>query len=80
MGVIHIEDLRSFFASSGHPLLAEAPKSYDYLIHLTFRTRSPCTFRFDLSDAGKRCYFCLRWENTRGEKGPWSEIISAVVP
>jgi hypothetical protein len=21
-----------------------------------------------------------RWENSRGEKGPWTEIISAIIP
>jgi hypothetical protein len=25
-------------------------------------------------------WLCLRRENTRGEKGPWSEVISAIVP
>ncbi|MDR1156180.1 MAG: hypothetical protein LBL04_15855 [Bacteroidales bacterium] len=49
------------------------------LVHSVFATRSPHTFQFDLS-AGKCFYCCLRWENTRGEKGPWSEIMSAIVP
>jgi hypothetical protein len=45
-----------------------------------FDTRSPYTFQFDLSDAGKRLYCCLRWENNVGVKGPWSEIQSAIIP
>jgi hypothetical protein len=33
-----------------------------------------------LEDRGKKLYFALRWENTRGEKGPWSEIHSTIIP
>jgi hypothetical protein len=61
-------------------VLDTPPASYADLAHSTFDTRSPYTFQFDLSDAGKRFYCCLRWENTRGEKGPWSEIQSAIIP
>jgi hypothetical protein len=32
------------------------------------------------TDRGKTVYFCLCWENNRGEKGPWSEIVFAVIP
>jgi hypothetical protein len=61
-------------------ILDEAPKSYADLIHSTFDTRSPYIYQFDLGDAGRRFYCCLRWENTTGEKGPWSEIQSAIIP
>jgi hypothetical protein len=61
-------------------ILDEAPKSYADLVHSAFDTHSPYTFQFDLADAGKRFYCCLRWENTRGQKGPWSEIQSAIIP
>jgi hypothetical protein len=29
---------------------------------------------------GKRIYFRARWENNRGEKGPWSEIGESIIP
>jgi hypothetical protein len=61
-------------------VLGAPPASYSDLAHSTFDTRSPYTFQFDLSDAGKRFYCCLRWENTTGQKGPWSEIMSAIIP
>jgi hypothetical protein len=48
--------------------------------HSSFDTRSPFTLEFTGEQRGKTVYFCLRWENTRGEKGPWSEIVSAIVP
>jgi hypothetical protein len=50
------------------------------LIHSSFGTHSPKTFEFDDEDRAKRFYFALRWENTRGEKGPYSEIASAIIP
>jgi hypothetical protein len=61
-------------------ILDAPPASYADLVHSTFDTHSPYTFQFDLSDAGKRIYICLRWENTRAEKGPWSEIQNAIIP
>jgi hypothetical protein len=46
----------------------------------SFDTRTPFTIEFQGHERGKTVYFCLCWENTRGEKGPWSEIQSAIVP
>jgi hypothetical protein len=43
-------------------------------------TRSPYVLTFDGADAGKMVYYWLRWENTRGEIGPWSDVISATIP
>ena len=54
--------------------------SANQLINSSFDTRSPLTLEFDQADRGKYVYFCLRWENTRGEKGPWGEIANAIVP
>jgi hypothetical protein len=56
------------------------PQSIDELTHSSFDTHTPFTLDFDESQRGKRVYFALRWENTRGQKGPWSEIVSAVIP
>jgi hypothetical protein len=43
-------------------------------------TRSPYELVFDPLQRGKHVYIAARWQNQRGEKGPWSEIISVVVP
>jgi predicted phage tail protein len=32
------------------------------------------------ADAGKTAHYWLRWVNTRGEAGPWSDTISATIP
>jgi hypothetical protein len=50
------------------------------LPHSAFDTRTPFRLEFSGEERGRTVWFCLRWENTRGEKGPWSEIVSAIVP
>jgi hypothetical protein len=45
-----------------------------------YSTTNAITVAYDLSDRGKIVYAIARWENTRGEKGPWSPVISAVIP
>jgi hypothetical protein len=50
------------------------------LTHSAFDTRTPFNLEFRGDERGQTVYFCLRWENTRGEKGPWSEIQSAIIP
>jgi hypothetical protein len=42
--------------------------------------RSPFTMKFEGHDRGKIVYFALRWLNTRGEPGPWTNVISTVIP
>jgi hypothetical protein len=61
-------------------ILDNPPKNVDELIHSDFDTRSPFTLEFKEEARGKTVWFCLRWENTRGEKGPWSEFLTAIVP
>jgi hypothetical protein len=50
------------------------------LTNSSFDTRTPFTLEFEGDERGKMVYFCLRWENTRGEKGHWSPIQSAIIP
>ncbi|MDR2440746.1 MAG: hypothetical protein LBE12_15395 [Planctomycetaceae bacterium] len=61
-------------------ILDAPPTKINDLINSSFDTRSPLTLDFEENQRGKNVYFCLRWENTRGEKGPWSEIIGAIIP
>jgi len=39
------------------------------------------TFRAEIKpgEGGKTAVYMARWINTRGEKGPWSEIATATV-
>ena len=34
---------------------------------------------FNGADAGKVVYYWARWENTRGETGPWSAVVAATI-
>jgi hypothetical protein len=38
------------------------------------------SFVFQPQDSGKRAYFALRYENSKGEAGPWCPIFSVLVP
>jgi hypothetical protein len=56
------------------------PANAEDLNNSDFATRTPRLFSFTKDKQGKRVYFCLRWENSKGEKGPWGALIHAVVP
>jgi hypothetical protein len=47
--------------------------------YLVSDTRTSHIVSFDQDSAGKTIYYRLRWINTRGEQGPWSSVISAIV-
>jgi hypothetical protein len=61
-------------------ILEAPPVNVKDLSTSSFDTRSPLTLEFEEDQRGKTVWFCLRWENTKGEKGPWSEIGSAIIP
>jgi hypothetical protein len=58
----------------------DPPEDWSELVHSSFDTRTPYRLTFDGFQRGKTLYFALRWENTRGEKGPWSEIYNTIIP
>ena len=43
-------------------------------------TRYPEVVDFEAEDAGKTAHYLFRWFNTKGEKGPWSDVTSATIP
>lgn len=49
------------------------------LTFLALDTRTPYTAKYAGADANKVAHYMLRWVNTRGEKGPWSETASATI-
>ena len=51
----------------------ELPLSY-------FDTDTPLIIEFEEEDRGKTFWYAVRWENTTGKKGPWSDIWSALIP
>lgn len=46
---------------------------------LTMTTRPSFRAEFKAGEGGKTAVYMARWVNTRGEKGPWSEITTATV-
>ncbi|MDR1216815.1 MAG: hypothetical protein LBK25_09050 [Treponema sp.] len=58
----------------------DTPAKAEDLANSDFATRTPRTFAFTGDNQGRKVYFCLRWENNTGEKGPWGAIVHAIVP
>jgi hypothetical protein len=56
------------------------PTDWQQLVNSSFSTRTPIRISFEGSYRGKILYFALRWENTRGVKGPWTEIMKTFIP
>ena len=42
-------------------------------------TKTPYTLDFDGADGGKNAHYMLRWVNTTGEHGPWSDTVSVTI-
>jgi hypothetical protein len=56
-----------------------APTDPNALAFLTMATKPTIRADFRAGDGVKTAVFMARWVNTRGEKGPWSEITTATV-
>lgn len=67
-------------ALSPRRYLMKAPVSGEELPHNKFSRRKKETFEFPPGDSGKKVFFCVRIENSKGDKGPWGPIVSAVIP
>ncbi|MDR1674846.1 MAG: hypothetical protein LBR86_00005, partial [Tannerella sp.] len=60
--------------------LDEPPTDWSQLTNSAFFTRTPGELVFSGKQRGRRLYFSMRWENTRGDKGPWNDIDSVIIP
>lgn len=61
------------------PVADPVPTDPKALTFVALDTRTPYTLDFDAADGGKNAHYMLRWVNTKGEKGPWSETATATV-
>jgi hypothetical protein len=43
-------------------------------------TATPHVLEFTEEERGKTMYAALQWQNLKGDRGPWSEIQSTVIP
>jgi len=66
-------------AGKGHYLM-KRPVSGEELVHSKSTRRAKETIVFSTEDSGSTAYFCVRYENSKGEPGPWGPIFSAVIP
>ncbi|MDR1122308.1 MAG: hypothetical protein LBM08_15540 [Dysgonamonadaceae bacterium] len=61
-------------------VLDTPPADPDVLSRSVLATRTPHVFEFTEEERGRTVYFVICWENEKGQQGPWSEIISAIIP
>ncbi|HEX8465236.1 MAG TPA: hypothetical protein VF627_11520 [Abditibacterium sp.] len=57
----------------------EAPVDGAAMQFLALDTKIPYTHDNPASDLGKPVHYCARWQNAKGETGPWGPIASATV-
>jgi hypothetical protein len=50
------------------------------LPHSQFTRRQKEMLVFPPNDSGKTAYFCIRFENSKGQAGPWGPVFSAIIP
>lgn len=53
------------------------PAGYGFL---ALDTATPYLAQYPGAQAGKKAHYLLRWVNTTGDKGPWSDAFSATIP
>jgi len=46
--------------------------------HFTRRKRDLIEFPYD--NSGKQCFICVRYENSKGDKGPWGPMSNSFIP
>lgn len=61
------------------PATEAPPDDPSEFVFETLDTRSPHLIVYTGPDGGKTAHYILRWVNTRGQKGPWSETVSATI-
>jgi hypothetical protein len=50
------------------------------LPHSVFTRRKTHVFDLPEEDSGKTAYFCVRYENPKGQPGPWGPLFHAIIP
>lgn len=57
----------------------DEPVNVQELTFLAVDTKSPFTVEYRGDQRGQTVWYWLRWINTRGDRGPWSAPVSAVI-
>jgi hypothetical protein len=61
-------------------VLDSPPRNTDELHRPVTASKSPAVLTFREEDRGKTVYMAGRWKTATQLEGPWSEIVSAVIP
>jgi hypothetical protein len=88
---IHFFDKKTLLSKRPHgasgaemqwAILDNPPASAEELTNHKFTVRPPFVLQFEESERGETVYLRLRWKgNTEGNgNGPWSEIMSGIIP
>ena len=56
-----------------------APTDASQCVFLALDTASPYVADYEGKYAGLKAHYMLRWVTSRGDKGPWSETVSATI-
>jgi hypothetical protein len=57
-----------------------APVNDSDFAYLNFSSTSTLVVDYLLEEAAATVWYRFRWTNAKNQPGPWSEIISAIVP
>jgi hypothetical protein len=60
--------------------LMKVPVAGEDLPHSRFTRRKKELFDFAQEDSGKTVYFCVRYENAKGQPGPWGPMFNSIIP
>jgi hypothetical protein len=63
-----------------YAVLDTPPADHSALTRSLLATRTPHVLEFTEEERGKTVYLAICWQNEKGEKGPFSEIESAIIP
>ncbi|MBX3396730.1 MAG: hypothetical protein KF841_15340 [Phycisphaerae bacterium] len=61
------------------PIGSPTPGDPETFGFVALDTKTPYTLNFDAADGGKNAHYLVRWVNSTGQKGPWSETATATV-
>ena len=58
--------------------ISKVPSDGDELLHNVFTRKKKHLFNFQ-KDKGKQLFICMRYENSKGKRGPWGEVLSSFI-
>jgi hypothetical protein len=63
-----------------YDVLPEKPADHTEFRRHVFATRTPYIMNFPMVERSKTAYFVIAWVNEKGEVGPYSSVVSEIIP